>query len=454
MDQIVDELVRAAFNNQDKLAVRETAVESLSLIFHPKALNAVDRAISGSTFPVTSRFKFLVALKQQNTSDAYRIILKYWVIKEWPPDPETFPMDIMRKEWPSELGDSIMEQMNKLLGKDEMLAVLMSSWPGGVETTYKTVPDGLKDYVAYYALMVGQLGGREAATLLVQRLKEDYPLVQPAAGAVSSIVRPGMDPYAPGPGGVPSEGPSGNEPAPAVVSEAVLKEEIRFRVEAVKVLSIIAGENLLPFLQYLAKNDIKPEVRTMASSILGTVETRIAASRDDLRQAASALAANRFDEAIRLYKQAYEKNPSPRVTREYEKSKLIIGAQYLAGNRKAEAEPLLKPLFDALEVKVYQKLPEEMVKAKMTPEKQQVMAQVEAKKQAVIDDIKAKLSANGLTQAEIQRADPNRFFNYGIEKGWLVEEATLMEMPPGEPGGPMPGQPGYGQGGMMPAPAP
>ena len=134
------------------MAVRSSAARNLVIIKNPKALSAVDRALAGG-FPKEEKFKILTALGQQNTPEAFQVILKYWFLEKWPKEAMSMPPKmLLRKDWPEELGDPRMWALTKTLGKKESLPLFISAWPGIVETTDILIPNDRRDYIFYYNL--------------------------------------------------------------------------------------------------------------------------------------------------------------------------------------------------------------------------------------------------------------------------------------------------------------
>jgi len=426
-DEAIKALIESALNENEKLAVRSSAVQNLARIKNPKAISAVDQALTGG-FPLEEKFKFLVALANQNTPETFKIILKYWFLEKWTMESKDESPKIERKEWPTELADPRMWTMTKTLGKEESLPLFLSAWPGFVESTYGLMGRGDYDYIFYYNLMTGFLKGDLSIPVLVQRLKEDYPENYP----VPPKLTPGGTP-----GGSPPPGFTGPIIKPSFQESPswTVENEIKIRVEMVEVLGGVAGKSQGPFLEYLALNDPKTAVKNAASEAFKSLNVRVAQSTENYNKGLKLLESGNPNEAIPLFEQALKENYDSPYRKNITKNLVSAGLQFLAKGNKERATSLLMPLYQLLSAALAQETKNSKNLALLTPD---AVAMGETKAPAADTEMIKNMLRNQLAVLEIpstsvKEQDIQNIYDLGLELG-------IIKKPEASPG--MSGMPG------------
>ncbi|MFA5392856.1 MAG: tetratricopeptide repeat protein [Candidatus Ratteibacteria bacterium] len=412
-DEAIEALIASASNEHEKLVVRSSAVQNLAQIKNPKALAMVDQALAGD-FPKEEKFEFLVALANQNTPEAFKVILKYWFLKKWPVEMETSGTEITRKEWPPELADPRMWTLTKALGKEESLPLFLFAWPGITETTYSTIPENQRDYIFYYNLMTGFLKGDLSVAVLVQRLKEDYPKNNPALTQSA-------------PGGSESPSPGFTSPilkssqsAPGVTGKSspqknqgwTVEDEVKLRVEMVEVLGGVAGESQGPFLEYLALNDPKTAVRVISSEAFKSLNIRVARSKENYEKGLKLLESGNFNEASSLFEQALKENYDSPYRKNIKKNLISTGIQFLAKGNKVRAASLLNPLYQLLSGGLAQKITD-------------ATSNTDTNQEMVKKMIRDQLAALEIPSASIKAQDIQNIYDLGLELG-IIKKPELF----------------------------
>ncbi|MCX5643041.1 MAG: tetratricopeptide repeat protein [Candidatus Omnitrophica bacterium] len=439
-DEAIEALFESALNPHEKLAVKGSAVQNLARIKNPKALSAVDQTLAGTSITNEEKFKLLVVLSNQNTPESFKVILKYWFLAEWPIGMNALPPNIKRKEWPSELGDPRMWTLTKKLGKEESLPLFLSAWPGIIETTDNIIPPEQRDYVFYYNLMTGFLKGDISVPVLVQRLKEDYPV--PAQVASGESPPPGgymvkEAAFQGAPGGPPPPGGPRNTAGQSTAQAApiwTVEDEVKLRVEMIEALKSIAGESQGPFLEYLALNDPKNAVRDAASETFKSLNIRVSQSKENYNKGLKLLESGNADEAIALFEQALKENPDAPYRKNINKNLIAAGIQFLAKGNKERAASLLSPLYQLVSGVLAQETTGPMGGFGAPPG------------QGAADDggvTVKKIISDQLAVLEIPSAktqDIQNIYDLGLALGIIKKpEPAFLGAPGGPPGGPPPG---------------
>jgi len=293
----------------------------------------VQTKVTDTIFPTEKKKEWILALSKQKDKEAFATTLEFWLMDEWAEVvKEDTPSEMKRKDWIAELNDPKMYELTKELGGEILLPDLVNKWRGETETTFFKIKDDAKLYYAYYALMMGVLGGNRGIDVLRDRLRKDYP-----GGSVAEkdvVVAPGaqVTPILK----VPAEQ---KDLMPVLVS-LNLDEETKLRTEIVRILGNVGGETLTPFFGYLAKNDPQIDVRNATQSALGVLKRRIDDSVEFYNKGVKLQENDDLDGALKEFRSALKNNPDTVYGKDIDKAFVKIGVKFLVRKDNEKAKPL------------------------------------------------------------------------------------------------------------------
>jgi len=203
--------------------------------------------------------------------------------------------------------------------------------------------------------MTGFLKGNISVPVLVQRLKEDYPIPPqptpiepPPPGFTRPIIKPTPQGTLIPPQPTPPPGftsPIGKSTSQETQSWTV-EDEIKLRVEMVSILGGVAGESQGSFLEYLALNDPKTAVKDAASEAFKSLNIRVAQSTENYNKGLKLRESGNINEAISLFQTALKENPDAPYAEEIKKLQAQLNYNQalvlLKENKKEEAVALLR----------------------------------------------------------------------------------------------------------------